>query len=180
MASETMQLELKHKFNKSTMCPYLPMLNFVLSLCPLTHSALCPSAQGRGAEGANEGPEAADVLAGDGPMGQLRGELGPSFWSVGLLANLLPHLQEPHPAAAHHEHRSVCKTQWKHAQMGIFSGGKKLQSFKHWSAFLWKSILWSFILLHHYFKRLILHFFLQDTFNYWFLCSFSQIKNNYT
>lgn len=72
----------------------------VLSLC-LQRDVL--------AEGANEGPEAADLLAGDGPMGGLRGELRPSVWGVGVLTHLLPHLQEPRPAATHHEHRSVQK-----------------------------------------------------------------------
>lgn len=67
------------------------------------------TSEGRGAERANEGPEAGDLLAGDGPMGGLRGELRPSVWGVGVLAHLLPHLQEPHPAATHHEHRSVRK-----------------------------------------------------------------------
>lgn len=61
----------------------------------------------RGAVGANERPEAADLLAGDGPMGGLRGELRPSGRGVGIFAHLVPHLQEPHPAPTHHEHRSV-------------------------------------------------------------------------
>lgn len=60
----------------------------------------------RGAAGANEGPEGAELLAGDRPMGGLRGELRPSVWGLGVLAHLLSHLQEPHPAATHHEHRS--------------------------------------------------------------------------
>lgn len=63
------------------------------------------------AEGADEGPEAGELLAGDGPMGRLRGEHRPSVRDVGVLAHLLPHLQEPHPAAAHHEPRSVRKNQ---------------------------------------------------------------------
>lgn len=60
-----------------------------------------------GAEGANEGPEAGDLLAGDRTMGGLRGELRPSGWGVGIVTNLLPHLQESHPAQTRHEHRSV-------------------------------------------------------------------------
>lgn len=61
----------------------------------------------RGAEGADEGPEATGLLAGDGTMGRLRGELRPPVRGVGVLADLLPDLQEPHPAQTHHEHRSV-------------------------------------------------------------------------
>ncbi len=70
---------------------------------------MCSHSEVRGAEGANEGPEAGDLLAGDGPMGGLRGELRPSGGGVGVLAHLLPHLQEPHPAPPYHEHRSVRK-----------------------------------------------------------------------
>lgn len=60
-----------------------------------------------GAEGLNEGPEAGDLLAGDGTMGWLRGELGPSGRGVRNIANLLPHLQEPRPAQTRHDHRLV-------------------------------------------------------------------------
>lgn len=59
------------------------------------------------AERANEWPGAARVLAGDGKMGGPRGELRPTGGGVGLLTDLLPHVQKPHPAAAHHEHWSV-------------------------------------------------------------------------
>lgn len=52
----------------------------------------------------DEGPETRHLLAGDGQMGRLWGELGPSVWSLGVLTHLLPHFQEPHPAAAHYEH----------------------------------------------------------------------------
>lgn len=75
-----------------------------ISLC--LHLLLSGPSEVRGAEGGNEGPEAADLLAGNGPMGGLRGELRPSVWGVGILQHLLPHLQEPHPAPTHHEHRS--------------------------------------------------------------------------
>lgn len=79
-----------------------------LILCSCT-SVLSPSER-RGAERANEGPETGHLLAGDRPMGGLRGEFRPSVWGLGVLTHLLPHLQEPHPAATYHEHRSVRKT----------------------------------------------------------------------
>lgn len=63
--------------------------------------------QVRKAEGGNEGPGEAWLLAGDGPMGGLRGELRPAGWSVGVLTHILSYLQEPDPAATHHEHWSV-------------------------------------------------------------------------
>lgn len=62
------------------------------------------------AEEENEGPEPVNLLAGDRPMGGLRGVLRPSVWHVGILTHLLPHLQEPHPAAPFHEHRLVRMT----------------------------------------------------------------------
>lgn len=66
------------------------------------HASVCP--QVCEAEGGDEGPGEAGLLEGDGTMGRLRGELRPTFWDVGILAYLLPHLQEPHPAETHHEH----------------------------------------------------------------------------
>lgn len=65
----------------------------------------------------NEGPEARHLLAGDREMGGLRGEPGPSVWNVGVLTHLLPHFQEPHPAATHYEHRSVRGTGEKETKM---------------------------------------------------------------
>lgn len=58
------------------------------------------------AEQDDEGPQGADLLAGDGTMGGDRGELRPPVGRVGHLAGLVPHLQEPGPAATLHEHRS--------------------------------------------------------------------------
>lgn len=71
--------------------------------------SLCSSVPAgvRGAERDNEGREAGGLLAGDRPMAGFRGELRPTDWGVGVLARLLPHLQEPHPAPTHHEHRLV-------------------------------------------------------------------------
>lgn len=83
-----------------------------LHLCPALMSASAcspvPSEVGE-VEGYNEGREAAGLLAGEGSMGGLRGDLRPSSAGVGTLAHLLPHLQEPHPAQTHHEPRSVRK-----------------------------------------------------------------------
>lgn len=52
-------------------------------------------------------------------MGGLRGEPGPSVWNVGVLTHLLPHFQEPHPAATHYEHRSVRGTGEKETKMHL-------------------------------------------------------------
>lgn len=72
------------------------------------HADLCSNiSASRRTHRANEGPEAGDLLAGDRKMGGLWGKFWPSVWHVGVLAHLLPHLQEPHPAATHHEHRLV-------------------------------------------------------------------------
>lgn len=72
------------------------------------HADLCFNVSAsRRTHRANEGPESGDLLAGDRQMGGLRGKFRPPVWHVGVLAHLLPHLQEPHPAATHHEHRLV-------------------------------------------------------------------------